>query len=308
MKKKYGGLALFFLLFVSCSTFMMEKNLTPEEKDFLSKVRYIITRQERKTFLSLPPAEREAFIQEFWKRRDPDPDTEKNEFKERYYVRIEEANRLFSEAGHHGWLQDRGRVYILLGPPEQRETYPRGVNFYDPPSEIWHYGFHRIYFIDYQWNGNYVLIPESARMLAEINVAQIELRPSGRPEEAAGVLFDFNLKTEKTAAGEIVILVELPYRDIQFTARENRLETALELSLKVTDQAGKKVYWEEKKAYSLSLAEHELKEARDKNYVLEVPLGLNAGEYLVSVTLINTTGQSQVAKKIPLTIEKKQDD
>ena len=60
-------------------------------------MRYIITRQERKIFLNLIPSERKSFIEEFWEKRDPDPDTEINEFKEVYFELIEEANFLFKE-------------------------------------------------------------------------------------------------------------------------------------------------------------------------------------------------------------------
>jgi len=62
-----------FSIFSSCITYKLEKALDPESKEFLSKARYIISKQERKIFLNLPPSEREAFIEEFWKKRDPDP-------------------------------------------------------------------------------------------------------------------------------------------------------------------------------------------------------------------------------------------
>jgi len=122
-----------FSIFSSCITYKLEKALDPESKEFLSKARYIISKQERKIFLNLPPSEREAFIEEFWKKRDPDPYTEENEFKEQYLARIEMANRLFKGGGSPGWLQDRGRIYILFGPPDRRDQYPRGYTFYGKP-------------------------------------------------------------------------------------------------------------------------------------------------------------------------------
>lgn len=63
--------------------------------EFLSKVRYIINKKERKIFLELPDSEKERFKDEFWERRDPDPETEENEFKMEYFNRIEKANDLF---------------------------------------------------------------------------------------------------------------------------------------------------------------------------------------------------------------------
>ncbi len=172
MKKSGYLLSLFcgVLLLISCAMYRLEKNLDPVSKEFLSTVRYTITKEERKEFVSLPPSERNQFMNDFWDKRDPDPGTEENEFKEEYFRRIDEANELFKE-GSQGWLQDRGRIYIMFGAPWERETYPRGVSFYGKPTEIWYYGYFPIVFIDEAWNGDYRLDPQSSWQLAEINKA-----------------------------------------------------------------------------------------------------------------------------------------
>lgn len=118
-----------------CATIKPEAKLDPLSEDFYSKVRYIIAREESKIFLELPPEARAAFIDEFWKRRDPTPGTERNEYMESYFDRIEEANRLFKGGGRSGWLQDRGRIYILFGPPQERQTNPMGGRPIDPYEE-----------------------------------------------------------------------------------------------------------------------------------------------------------------------------
>jgi GWxTD domain-containing protein len=118
----------------------MEKprNVKPElkkaYKDWLDKdVTYIITDEERKAFRKLQTDdERERFIEEFWRRRDPDPDTDENEFKEEYYERIAYANEHFS-SGIPGWKTDRGRIWIMFGKPDERESHPMGGQ-YDRPS------------------------------------------------------------------------------------------------------------------------------------------------------------------------------
>jgi GWxTD domain-containing protein len=69
--------------------------------------------------------ERESFIEDFWRRRDPDPDTEENEYKEEYYERIAYANEHFA-SGIPGWKTDRGRIYIMYGPPNEKESHPAG--------------------------------------------------------------------------------------------------------------------------------------------------------------------------------------
>ncbi len=145
------------LLMSSCATIKPEAKLDSFSEDFYSKVRYIITREESKIFLELPPEARAAFIDEFWKRRDPTPGTERNEYMESYFDRIEEANRLFRGGGRAGWLQDRGRIYVLFGPPQERQTNPMGGRPIDPyedprrmvesqrvatgekPTEVWVY-------------------------------------------------------------------------------------------------------------------------------------------------------------------------
>jgi GWxTD domain-containing protein len=103
-------------------------------KDWLDKdVTYIITDEERKAFKKLATDdERERFIEEFWRRRDPDPDTDENEFKEEYYERIAYANEHFA-SGIPGWKSDRGRIWIMYGKPDGRETHPMGGS-YDRPS------------------------------------------------------------------------------------------------------------------------------------------------------------------------------
>src|SRR6266849_8071566 len=118
----------------------MEKprNVKPElkkaYKDWLDKdVTYIITDEERKAFKKLATDdEREKFIEEFWRRRDPDPDTEENEFKEEYYERIAYANEHFA-SGIPGWKTDRGRIWIMYGKPDELESHPSGGQ-YDRPS------------------------------------------------------------------------------------------------------------------------------------------------------------------------------
>ena len=114
------------------------RNVKPELKDVYKKwinndVPYIITKEEKKTFLMLQTdEERENFIENFWRRRDPNPDTEENEFREEYYERIAYANEHFT-SGIPGWKTDRGRIYITWGKPDSVESHPSG-GAYDRPS------------------------------------------------------------------------------------------------------------------------------------------------------------------------------
>lgn len=120
-------------------------------RDWVNKdVKYIITGDEKKAFDKLTTdEERENFIENFWRRRDPNPDTEENEYREQYYERIAYANENFA-SGIPGWMTDRGRIYITWGKPDSIESHPSGGNYDRPtyegggqtttyPFEVWFY-------------------------------------------------------------------------------------------------------------------------------------------------------------------------
>jgi len=301
MRIRWAACAIGLVFFISCSAGQMPKNLAPEEKEFLSNVRYIITKQEKKAFLGLPPSERPRFIEDFWKSRDLDPGTDINEYKIEYLKRISEAKHLFSEGGTTGWLTDRGRIYILLGPPEQRDTYPSGYFDYNQPIEVWHYGFYQLYFVDSRWNGNFELVPESARVLAEINTAQIQLRRQPAASQGENALADFKVDVRKTSDRVRTIAISIPYKDIWFSAEGKRFEASLELIWEVYDAADKKIQ-EGTKTFPLSLTREQLKELTGREWLAEVPLEFEPGDFQIALTLKNLTDQNQVRKRIKLTV------
>jgi len=98
-------------------------------------VRWIITDEEQKAFKLLSnDEERDQFIEAFWQRRDPTPDTIENEFKEEHYRRMAYANEHFA-AGIPGWKSDRGRIYIMYGPADEIESHPSGGSYERPMEE-----------------------------------------------------------------------------------------------------------------------------------------------------------------------------
>jgi GWxTD domain-containing protein len=107
---------------------------TPYKKWLNEEVIYIISDEERKAFGRLnTDDEKESFMEQFWLRRDPTPDTEENEFREEHYRRIAYANETFA-SGIPGWKTDRGMIYIKYGPPDEREEHASG-GFYERPIE-----------------------------------------------------------------------------------------------------------------------------------------------------------------------------
>jgi GWxTD domain-containing protein len=108
---------------------------TPYRKWLSEDVAYIISDEERKAFKRLATdEERQSFIENFWLRRDPTPDTAENEFKEEHYRRIAYTNERFA-SGIPGWKTDRGRIYIMYGPPSENESHPSGGSYERPIEE-----------------------------------------------------------------------------------------------------------------------------------------------------------------------------
>jgi GWxTD domain-containing protein len=134
-----------------------ERNVKKEKSNMFKKwieedVAYIITDDEKKAWKKLQTdEEREQFIEGFWRRRDPDPDTEVNEYLEEHYERVAYANQHFA-SGIPGWKTDRGRIYIMYGPPNEKDTHPSGGSYERPsyegggstttyPFETWFYRY-----------------------------------------------------------------------------------------------------------------------------------------------------------------------
>jgi GWxTD domain-containing protein len=108
---------------------------SPYKKWLQEEVPYIITDEERAAFRKLSTdEEREQFVEQFWERRNPNPGSPENEFKEEYYRRIAYANERFP-SGIPGWKTDRGRIYIMWGPPDEIESHPSGGSYLRPPEE-----------------------------------------------------------------------------------------------------------------------------------------------------------------------------
>jgi GWxTD domain-containing protein len=114
----------------------LKQELSKPYKKWLDEdVAYIITDEERAAFKQLSnDEERDNFIEAFWQRRDPTPDTEENEFKEEHYQRIAYANEHFA-AGVPGWRTDRGRIYIVFGKPDEIDSHPSGGSYQRPMEE-----------------------------------------------------------------------------------------------------------------------------------------------------------------------------
>jgi GWxTD domain-containing protein len=131
--------------------------LHPFFRDMLDALAYIADEGEVTELRMAAPSERRARWDEFWKRRDPTPETERNEAKDEFLERLHYANGEFG-ATRPGWMSDRGRIYIRYGPPDLIEREARRSIAY--PVEVWHYDAEGLVlvFVDRGGYGEYVLI------------------------------------------------------------------------------------------------------------------------------------------------------
>lgn len=138
--KRIPALAILLALLAPLAATQGKIALPERFKKWLNEeIVYIITPHERDVFLQLQAdRERDIFVEAFWKHRDPEPRTPRNEFEEEHYRRLGHANKFYGRSTPlPGWRTDRGRIYIVLGPPRNIEQYANVNGVY--PTEIWFY-------------------------------------------------------------------------------------------------------------------------------------------------------------------------
>jgi GWxTD domain-containing protein len=194
----------------------------PDIDDFYEKTRLIMLKSEMKIYKHLPDKKaREKFIEEFWKKRDPTPGTEENENREAYEDRLDYVERWFKEksGGGRGWDSDRGKVYLLLGPPDERDTTQGTIidRFRQKKRvlmEVWIYNHLRVYlrFIDKDELGVYRLEQWPMELLSAIDRAKFVIRQN----EGTDQNLTFKAKYKKNA-----IRISIPTEKIRFDEGKN---------------------------------------------------------------------------------------
>lgn len=313
-------MSLFFCLFDSCQVNQIEKKLDPESSEFMSLVRYIITPEEYDEFTNLPAPERKKFIENFWKRRDPDPDTDENEFKEFYFTRLEEAQEIFKE-GVEGYFTDRGMIYILFGPPDfvyhsKGSQYNRGQKV----REQWFYyllldKYHNveINFIDRFGSssfsgplnfstGKFELDRSGPSVLPLIQEAKESFLEPGRKNK----LFKYDIRIKKLDkegdSVKLLIQIKIPYKNIWFSKVEDKMKATFSVKAKILDDSLNKI-WEHEQDYSLTVSEKEIQELLKvrKEYVIEIPAALEIGKYSLHIN-ITDNNEGEEKKVLPFKI------
>jgi len=296
------------VLWTSCRLYNLERKLGPEDRDFVSKVQYIMTGEERKIFLGLPDAEKAKFKEEFWKRRDPDPGTEENEYKTEYFKRVGQSGEIFRGEGRPGWLTDRGRIYILFGPPSERMTYPMDAGGYC--REVWYYGGFPVIFIDENCSGNFTMTAINLEHLQELNIAQAYFQKTFTQEKK---FFDYDVVIRKKISGgdryEGTIVIDVPYRGLWFIARDGKLETTMDVQVELKTGSGA-TFWSDRKTFEISAGEDELKTRREEFYKIEFPIvlegnldALRQGKNMLGLTIKNSTEGEELMKAIEFRLD-----
>lgn len=311
-----GLLGLLFFFQTSCHYYNLERKLDPEDSDWFNRVSYIITKKESKIFLELPDSEKEQFKEEFWERRDPDPSTKINEFKVEYYERMERADEIFISEGIPGYKTDRGRIYILFGPPMNKLTDYVGSN--GVCREIWYYGAFPVVFVDNACTGKYRLVTYNLSPIREMNLEYMQALSKAQDAAQQTIqkevrYFDFNWTVEKLMVQnnrvEAEIHITIPYVNIWLRQNDDLLETSLLVRLELID-SNQQYIWEYEKSFPIQISLDNIEDFEDKNFQIDIPMvitekveNLREGTNKLFITLKNTTGEAEQKKMLDFNIK-----
>jgi len=269
--------------------------LDPESEKFYQIARLIMTSEETKIFKRLPDAEsRKEFIQDFWDKRDPNPDTEENEFRTEFEQRVEYANKRFHEGGR-GMNSDRGRIYIFMGPPDKFEEF---FTHEDPtvrgPILWWIYYKYSlgIEFVDERNNGQYKIRETTGDFFGAMELFKLGewVGPDSVFKKRA---VDFKLKYDASAK-ELVVLIPAKY----LLFRENdegKLQVDFDFRFYIYENEGTKreVYSDSR---SFVTADTEIEKSGDVSFRFARPL--KPGKNFVDVVIKGREGAKGKIRKI----------
>ncbi len=269
--------------------------LDPESEKFYLTARLIMTKEEDRIFKRLPDAEtRREFIRDFWDKRDPDPDTEENEFRTEFESRVAYANKRFKEGGR-GMNSDRGRIYILMGPPDKFEEF---MTHGDPtvrgPILWWIYYDHQlgVELVDEKNTGTYRI-----RDITGDFFGAMEMNKLGQWVGPDSVfrkrIIDFGVKYDKPQ-GEIVVTI--PTKSLLFKENEEgRLQVDLVFKFYVYEREGEgKTSFTEERSFVMPVSAEET----TKTVAFRFARPLAAGKTFIDVLISGKAKNSGKVRKI----------
>jgi len=278
------------LILMSCGI-SRKVSLDPESREFYETARLIMVKEEKAIFNHLPDREsRQEFIRDFWAKRDPDSDTEENEFKEEFFSRIEYANRYFRE-GIPGWKTDRGRIFIYLGPPDKIDQRPY-INDPSVKGLIW-WGYYRnrigIEFVDTTGDGSYVI---NKHMGALGNLLwAIDRAKFGQTfisSDSKYLDFDIRFDIEKKE-----IEVSIPVSSLSFREEDGLLKADFEFKFFINEQGDLK---KDEFTHVRSFEKPEDEVLQLEEIIFNFPYDLKPGKYYFDVLVIGKEGIGKARK------------
>jgi GWxTD domain-containing protein len=233
--RSLGGAVCLVALLAACGP-RIPIDLDPESRDFYGKTRLVMTSAEEDIFLHLPDLEaRREFMKEFWERRDPDPDTEQNEFREELERRLDYVTKRFREGGK-GINTDRGRIYFYLGAPDKSDEYME-----PPDSErvgpilVWTYYRYDvgILFYDVKGDATYTIQEIVGDLSTALEMARLGETFTGGRAPSRYINFDLAYDLEKKE-----FRATLPLRGLSFQETGGVLRLEFDFSFSIYLEGG----------------------------------------------------------------------
>ncbi len=253
------------------------------EDHFFASTELIMLKDEIKIYKHLPDqGAREKFIEEFWEKRDPTPETEINENRIEFEHRVDFVDRLFRErvGKGRGWESDRGKVYLLLGEPDERST--QHITIYDrfglpkqALAEVWVYNYHRVYleFVDADDMGVYRLRIWPVELLSAIERAKFTIQSPGKTAPA----IEF-----KTIVNKNEIKLHIPIKSVSFSETAEGMKARFKVTLFIYKDYEKISQKEE--TMEVAGRKEELLKREDIELVLPLDLP-SPGKYLLDIVV-----------------------
>lgn len=267
--------------------------LDPDSNSFYEYARLIMTGEENDIFTHQAAAEsRKEFIEEFWRKRDPDPDTEENEFKTEFYSRIEYANKRFKE-GPPGWKTDRGRIYIYMGPPDKFEEF---FTHEDPnvrgPILWWIYYNYAlgIEFVDERGNGTYKIREYTGDFFGALDSFKMGNIPTEKGDKRK--FANFKLTYDRTKKE---IRISIPVDVFNFRDAAGRLQAELEFQFFIYAWNGAKI---EEFSRDQAFSETQDNVLDMKEVVFTFPYAQEANRFYLDVIVIGKDGSLGKTRKM----------
>jgi GWxTD domain-containing protein len=262
--------------------------LDPESQSFFDTARLVMTGAEQSIFRHLPDAEaRREFISDFWEKRDPDPETEANEFKEEFDRRVEYGNAHFRE-GRRGVDTDRGRIYLYLGPPDQVQSFPMIEG--GTTSVLWwsyySYGV-AVEFIDTRGMNEYKINEIDGSLFDAMERAKL-----GAGVQASGArlnFVDFGLRYDR---GKREVVVSIPTKKLNFKEEGGLLAVEFEFVFYLYREGQAKEKFVEERTFAAAAAD--LEKVRELTFAF--PRELAAGKVYIDAIVNGRQDNGRVRK------------